>query len=216
MNMSRWLTNIGFGSCAAVFYLLISGCTMSEVHTDPNELFHSTLNQLSIERYVIQWEDPGSVISQHSMNINWNPLEHSERFQNGESIITIDQEQSDQQAIVLSVILGKQTAKEVLLDRLDNQMNEIRTEIPLVIESTDHQLSIDEKARMNNEIKEYIDQADRQLLEWLDTSQVNSTMLLWVDRSTKKPFRLKFNTIIDYMNNGQSVKESLMDSFLIS
>lgn len=214
--MSRWLSIIGIGSSAAVFYLLISGCTMSDAYTDPNELYHNTLKQLSIERYVIQWEDPGSIISQQSMNINWNPLEDTERFQNGASTITIDQEQSNQRGIVLSVILNNQIAKEVLLDQLHNQMNAIRTELPLVNKSVDNQLSIAEKARMNNEIKEYIDHADRQLLELLDTSVVHSTMLLWVDRSTEKPFRVKFNTTIDYTNNGQSVKESLTDGFLIS
>jgi hypothetical protein len=187
---------------------------MSE--TDPNELFHNSLNQLSIERYVIQWEDPGSTISQHSMNINWNPLENTERFQNGSSTITIDQEQSNQQAIALSVALDNHIAKDILLEQLHNQMNAIRTELPLVNKSVDNQLSIAKKAEMSNEIKAYIDHADRQLLERLDKSRVHSTMLFWVDRSTEKPLRVKFNTTIDYMNNGQAVKESLTDSFLIS
>lgn len=216
MNMSRWLSNIGFGSCVAVFYLLISGCAMSEAHKDSTDLFHNMLNELSTEPYVIQWEDPGSVISQNALNMNWNPLGNIERFQNGASTIAIDQEQSNKQTIVITVMLDDTIAKEVLLDQLHNQMNAIRTELPLVNNSVDNQLSITEKTRMRSEIKAYIDQADRQLLEWFNSSQVQSTMLLWVDRSTEKPIRVRFNTTIDYVNNGQSMKESLTDSFIIS
>lgn len=189
---------------------------MSEAHKDSTDLFHNMLNELSTEPYVIQWEDPGSVISQNALNMNWNPLGNIEWFQNGASTITIDQEQSNKQTIVITVMLDDTIAKEVLLDQLHNQMNAIRTELPLVNNSVDNQLSITEKTRMRSEIKAYIDQADRQLLEWFNSSQVQSTMLLWVDRSTEKPIRVRFNTTIDYVNNGQSMKESLTDSFIIS
>ncbi|MEX1030652.1 MAG: hypothetical protein WDZ91_11505 [Paenibacillaceae bacterium] len=214
--MSRWLYPIGFGSCAAVFYLFIIGCTMSEGHMDPNALFHNTLQQLSVEAHVVQWEDIESVINQRSMNLNWNPLQDTERYQKGATTITLDQERSNPQTVVLSAKLDNLTAKEVLLDQLHDQMDEIRTEAPYTQNSAEQSLSVADKARMSNEIQTYIDQADRQLLERLNSSEVHSTMLLWINRATEKPIRVQFHTTIDYIKEGQTSKETLMDSYLIS
>jgi hypothetical protein len=216
LNMNRWLYPIGFGSCAAVFYLFINGCTMSESKIDPNALFHNTLRQLSVEEHVVQWEDRGSVINQRSMNLNWNPLHDTDQYQKGVNTVTVDQEQSNPQTIVLSTKLDNPIAKEVLLEQLHDQLNEIRTEAPYTQNSVQHSLSVADKARMNNEIKTFIDQADRQLLDRINSSEVHSKMLLWINRTTEKPIRVQFHTTIDYKNEGQTASETLMDSYLIS
>lgn len=189
---------------------------MSKVSADPNELFFNTLNELSTARYDIQWEDQGSIIIHRPLDMNWNPLQDTERFQKGASTITIDQDLSDQQATVVSAVLEDHTAKEVLIDQLNNQMSAIRTQLPIVHKSIDQQLTQAEKTQMSNEITAFIDQADRQLVAWLNTSQVHSIMQIWVERSTDKPTKVKFNTTIDYMNNGQYLQESITDSFLIN
>lgn len=216
MSRNNWFTNIKFGSYAAVFYLLLSGCTLNEVYTDPNELFLTTLNQLSTSQYNIQWEEQGSIINHPPLDLTWNPLEDTERILKGASTVTIDQDLSDQQATVVIAILEDYTAKEVVIDQLHNQMSTIRSQLPVVYKSIDQQLSQAEITRMSNEITAFIDQADRKLLEWLNTSQVHLNMQIWVDRITEKPTRVQLNTTIDYMNNGQHLKESITDSFLIN
>ncbi len=189
---------------------------MNDVYSDPEEMFHHTLNVLSDAPYDIHWEDQGAIINQNHLSLNWNPLDNAERFKQGATTIIFDQDQSDQQAAVISAILDNHTSKEVLFDQLKNQMKTIRTEIPIVHKSVDQQLSQAEKEKMNNEITSFIDQADRKLLTWLDTSNVHSTMKLWVDRSTERPIRVTFITSINYMNNNQFLEESITDSFLIN
>jgi len=206
LNMSKWLSFVGPGSCAVVFYLLISGCTMTDAYIEPEQFFLKALDQLSMEHYVVQWEDPGSIISQKTLNTNWNPLEDTDRYREHVSEVIIDQELSDRQGVVLSVYLDNHIAKQLLLDQLYNQMNVIRSQLPLMADGT----------RMNNEITEFMKHAELQLVKRIDASQVQSNMLLWVDRNSANPIKVQFNTMIDFLNNGQPMKESLTDSFLIS
>jgi hypothetical protein len=216
LNIRTTLLRLCF-CCVAIWNLMLSGCTVTESNIDPKALFHRVMHRLSTEHIAVQWKDSGLMINHNKNSMNWNPLADVESIEQSVEVITMDQQQSDHLFVVLSVILNHQAAKNMLVDQLHSQMNNIRKEVLLKNDdSIDNQLSQAEKKRMNNEIELYIKEADRQLLELLNTSRVHSVMMLRVERNTAKLTQVELNTTIDYMSNGQSVREMLTDTFLIS
>jgi hypothetical protein len=189
---------------------------MNTDQIEPNALFNSTLQQIQLTDHVAQREDIGSVISQQSIVMNWNPLEEVERIKEGVSDIKLDDKQSNDQVIVLSAALDQSLAKLLLLEQLYAQMDAIRTEDPNNQNLAKQSLSAVDKATMDNEVQAYIDQADMELRNRLETSDVLSTMLLWIKRSTGKPIRIQFQTIIQDRGKPRQGNESLVDSYLIT
>jgi hypothetical protein len=217
VHLSEWKYPIQFGSLAAVFCLFICGCSMNTDQIEPNALFHNTLQQLKLSDHVVQREDVGSVISQQQTIImNWNPLEEVMRLKEGVTDIKRDEQQSNDQVIVLSTALDQSLAKQLLLEQLHAQLDAIRLEDPYIQNAAKQSLSAADKATMDNEIQAYIDQADIQLRNRLEASEVLSTMLLWIKRSTEQPVRIQFQTIIQEKDKSQQRNESLVDSYLIT
>jgi hypothetical protein len=216
VHIRKWKYSIEFGSLAAVFCLLICGCSMNTDQIEPHSLFLNTLQQIQLTDHIVQREDVGSVISQQSIVMNWNPLEEVERLKKGVTDIKLDDQQSNDQVIVLSTALDQSLAKQLLLEQLHAQLEAIRIEDPSIQNVDKQSLSATDKATMDNEIRAYIDQADIQLRNRLEASEVLSTMLLWVKRSTEKPIRIQFQTIIQDRAKSQQGNESLVDSYLIT